>query len=152
VVTAAEQQLQLAIDELRDLAHGVHPGELTKRGLRGALAGLAERSTVPMTLLEMPSVRLDSAAEATAYYVVAEAVSNTQKHAHASAVEVRARWAHGVLHIEVVDDGVGGAEERMGSGLEGLHDRVAAMDGDLDVASPAGVGTRIVASIPAMPR
>ena len=63
---------------------------------------------------------------------------------------MRARWARGVLHVEVVDDGVGGAVQQMGSGLDGLHDRVAAMDGDLDIASPAGVGTRIVASIPAL--
>ena len=116
VVAAARQELELAMDELRELAHGVHPSELTQRGFGGALAGLAERSTVPMTLLEVPAVRLDPAAEATAYYVVAEAVSNAQKHARASTVEVRARWARGVLHVEVVDDGVGGAMQQIGLG------------------------------------
>jgi signal transduction histidine kinase len=150
VVAAAQLELQLAIDELRDLAHGVHPSELTKLGFGGALVRLAERSTVPMTLLEVPAVRLDPAAEATAYYVVAEAVSNAQKHARASTIEVRARWMRGILHIEVVDDGMGGAAEPLGSGLAGLHDRVAAMDGAFDVASPDGVGTRVFASIPAL--
>jgi signal transduction histidine kinase len=150
LVIAAQAELQLAIDELRELAHGAHPSQLTTLGFGGALDRLAERSTVPMTVLEVPTVRVDAAAEATAYYVVAEAVSNAQKHAHATALQVRARWVRGTLHIEVVDDGVGGAAEQPGSGLEGLHQRVAAMDGALDVASPPGVGTRIVASIPAI--
>ena len=145
----AAQELQLAIDELRELAHGDHPSQLTALGFGGALDRLAERSTIPMEVLEVPAVRVDAAAEATAYYVVAEAVSNAQKYAHASSLQVRARWTRGALHVEVVDNGVGGAVEQPGSGLEGLRNRVAAMDGALHVASPPGIGTRIVASIPA---
>ena len=149
LVDAAQRELQLAIDELRELAHGDHPSQLTALGFGGALDRLAERSTIPMEVLEAPAVRVDAAAEATAYYVVAEAVSNAQKYAHASRLQVRARWTRGALHVEVVDNGVGGAVEQPGSGLEGLRNRVAAMDGALHVASPPGLGTRIVASIPA---
>jgi signal transduction histidine kinase len=113
-----------------------------------AIESIAERSAVPIELPELPSARVDPAAEATAYYVVAEAVTNAQKHAHASKVCIRAALAGRTLHLEVIDDGVGGARETAGFGLQGLRDRVEAAGGTLDVGSAAGRGTRIAAAIP----
>ena len=95
-------------------------------------------------------MRLDESAEATAYYVLSEATTNAQKHAQASAIELRATFSQGMLNVEVADDGVGGAVEENGSGLLGLRDRVEAAGGTLEIASPAGHGTRITAHIPAL--
>jgi signal transduction histidine kinase len=150
-VPHASQDLTLAIDELRELAHGIHPSALTDRGLADALRTIAMRSTMPIQLLEMPSSRLNSTVEATAYFVISEAIANTRKYAGATAVRVRVSLSRGTLHVEVADDGRGGAVARPGSGLEGLHDRVEAVGGTLEIASPAGDGTRIVATIPAAP-
>ena len=143
--------MELAIDELRELAHGIHPAALTNFGFASAVQGLARRSTVPITLEELPATRLDDAAEATAYYLVAEALTNAQKHAHASSIRIRATATTRTLHLEIVDDGAGGATERAGGGLTGLRDRVEALGGNLTVDSPSGHGTRITAAIPLAP-
>jgi signal transduction histidine kinase len=148
VIADAVTQLSLAIEELRELARGIHPAVLTRRGLVKAIEAIAERSAVPIEL-ELPSARVDPAAEATAYYVVAEAVTNAQKHAQASKIRIRAAVARRTLRVEVVDDGVGGASETAGFGLQGLRDRVEAAGGSLEVESSSGHGTRVAATIPA---
>jgi signal transduction histidine kinase len=143
------KELLLAIEEVRELAHGLHPVLLVELGLGSAIRGLAARATVPVTLVELPRTRLDDNAEVTAYYVVAEALANAQKHARAASVKVRVGLRHHhTLCVEVVDDGVGAAVEAPGSGLQGLRDRVEAVGGSFTVDSDAG-GTSIVARIPA---
>jgi signal transduction histidine kinase len=146
----AERELQLSIDELRELGRGIHPAVLTDLGLRNAIQSLALRSTVPIELLELPSTRLDETAEAAAYYVLAEAITNAQRHAHASSIQVRAAVTPSFIDIEIVDDGVGGAAESGGSGLQGLRDRVEASGGKFRVESVPGRGTRVAAVIPAV--
>jgi signal transduction histidine kinase len=144
----AETHVLIAIDELRDLAHGIHPTILTDLGLAEAIRSLTDGSPVPIRLLELPPGRLDPTAEATAYYVVAEASTNAQRHARAKTITIRVIESGRFLRIEVGDDGVGGAEERFGSGLQGLRDRVEAVDGNLRVASTPGRGTLVRADIP----
>ena len=146
---SAQREVLVAIDELRDLAHGIHPSVLTRFGLARATAELAGRSAVSTELVALPSVRLDDIAEATAYYVFAEAMTNAQKHSHATSIQVRGHLIPGGLRVEVTDNGVGGAEEGHGVGLQGLRDRVEAMGGVLMVESPLGAGTRVMATIPA---
>jgi signal transduction histidine kinase len=146
---AAGTQVVLAIDELRELAHGVHPAALTDGGLASAIRGIAARSTLQVTLLELPSTRFDDTAEAAAYYVFAEALTNAQKHSHASSIRARATTTTRTLDLEIADDGIGGATER--AGLTGLRDRVEALGGTFNIDSPSGHGTRIVAAIPATP-
>jgi signal transduction histidine kinase len=133
--------------ELRELARGIHPVILSEAGLGPALASLAERSPIPVTVTEVPPDRLPPRVEETAYYVACEALANAAKHAHATAVTINARQHDGRLLVEVGDDGVGGANPN-GSGLRGLADRVAALDGHLHTDSPAGQGTRITAELP----
>jgi signal transduction histidine kinase len=145
----AEADLELAIDELRELGHGVHPSVLTDLGLAPAIRSVVVRSDVPITLEELPSARLDDVAEATAYYVVAEALTNAHKHANADAIHVRAVLVDQTLRVEVRDDGVGGAVIGAGSGLAGLRDRVEEAGGSFSVVSRAGLGTRVFATIPA---
>ncbi|MEA2178238.1 MAG: hypothetical protein QOG77_1535 [Solirubrobacteraceae bacterium] len=146
-------EVTLAIDELRELAHGIHPAVLTDLGLAKAIEVVAARSSVPVTLLELPSTRLEDIAEATAYFVFAEAVTNAQKHAQATGIWVRAAVAGGVLRVEILDDGIGGADQRPGSGLQGLRDRVEAVGGSVKIDSTVGRGTQIAAAIPlATPR
>jgi signal transduction histidine kinase len=143
------KELLLAIEEVRELAHGLHPVLLVELGLGSAIRGLAARATVPVTLVELPRTRLDDNAEVTAYYVVAEALANAQKHARAASVKVRVGLRHHhTLCVEVVDDGAGGAVEAPGSGLQGLRDRVEAVGGSFTLDSDSG-GTSIVARIPA---
>jgi signal transduction histidine kinase len=144
----AEVKLELAIAELRELAHGIHPAVLTDLGLADAIKTVALRSTIPITVAEMPPDRVDESTEATAYYVFAEAVTNAQKYSGASAITVRAIAGPRTLRIDVADNGVGGATPVGGSGLEGLRDRVEAAGGTFAVASGEGDGTRIVAVIP----
>jgi signal transduction histidine kinase len=151
LIRRAGSELSLAIEELRELAHGLPPVMLAKLGLSGAIRSIAARSSVPVTLVELPSSRLDDTAEATAYYVIAEAVTNAQRYAHASSIEVTATLSHRVLDVTVADDGVGGAAEQMSSGLQGLRDRVEAIGGTFELDSPAGRGTRVTACIPALP-
>jgi signal transduction histidine kinase len=147
----AAQEMILAIEQLRELAHGIHPSELRDLGLARAVRSVALRSTLPIRFVELPEERLDATAEAAAYYLVLEALTNARKHARAKAVTVRAVVRGDHLRVEVTDDGVGGARQVPGSGLEGLRDRVEAIGGTLRIHSPAGAGTRIVASIPTTP-
>jgi signal transduction histidine kinase len=151
LVDAAQTELTLALEEIRELVRGLHPRLLSDRGLEPALAGLAERSLVPVEIAEMPAERLPAAVEAAAYYVVAEALANAAKHSGASRVTVRVAAAGTCTRVEVADDGAGGADPTGGSGLRGLADRVAALGGTLDVHSPAGAGTRIAAELPHPP-
>jgi signal transduction histidine kinase len=145
----AESELQLAIDELRELAHGIHPAVLVDLGLAEAIKSLALRSSIPVRLLEVPQRRLDEVAETVGYYIVAEAIANAQKYSQASFIQVRATASEESLRIEILDDGVGGAVERPGSGLEGLRDRAEAIGGGMVLVSRAGFGTRIAVTIPA---
>ena len=147
-LAAAEAEVLLAIDELRELAQGIQPAVLTDRGLAHAIESIAARSTVPIELSELPSARFDEAAEATAYYVVAEAITNAQRYARASSISVSAAVAHRSLQLEIGDDGIGEAVESRGSGLQGLRDRVEAIGGTFEVDSAPGRGTRIAAVIP----
>jgi signal transduction histidine kinase len=144
----AQAQLWLAVDELRELAQGIHPTVLTERGLAGAVESIAARSPVLIEVGELPRGRFEPTVEATAYYVVAEAVANAHKHADATAIRIAGRVVDGSLHLEIVDDGGGGAVEVHGAGLEGLHDRVEAVGGKLDVISVGGRGTRVSVRLP----
>jgi signal transduction histidine kinase len=145
----AESELQLAIDELRELAHGIHPAVLVDLGLAEAIKSLALRSSIPVSLLEVPATRLDEAAETVGYYVVAEAIANAQKYSGASFIQVRASASEETLRIEILDDGAGGAVARPGSGLEGLRDRAEAIGGRMELVSRAGMGTRLTVVVPA---
>jgi signal transduction histidine kinase len=139
---------QAAIGDLRELAAGIHPSVLTDRGLHAALETLAGRAPVPVELMtQLPDEGLPMSVETTAYFLVAEALTNVGKYAHASRASVGVRVAGDELDIEVLDDGVGGADPAAGSGLRGLADRVAALQGALDVTSSPGRGTRIHARI-----
>jgi signal transduction histidine kinase len=144
----AGTEVTLAIEELRQIAHGIHPVALNL-GLTAAIKSVADRSSVPFALVELPSTRLDATAEATAYYVLAEAATNAQRYARASLITVRATWALQMLRIEILDDGIGGAHETAGCGLDGLRNRVEALGGSFEVESRAGHGTRVAAAIPA---
>ena len=148
LIEEAEGELQLAFDELRELSHGIHPTVLTDLGLATAIRSVAARASQPIDLLELPAVRVESSAEAIAYFVFMEAVSNAQKHASASTIRVRATVHSRALAIEVSDDGVGGASEPAGTGLRGLRDRVEDAGGVFAVDSVRGRGTRIAARIP----
>ena len=145
----AENEVQLAIDELRELAHGIHPAVLVDLGLAEAIKSLALRSSISVRLLELPQKRLDEAGETVGYYVVAEAIANALKYSEASFIQVRATASGERLRIEILDDGVGGAAARPGSGLEGLRDRAEAIGGNMELVSRAGFGTSIVVTIPA---
>jgi signal transduction histidine kinase len=143
-------ELSLAIDELRELAHGIHPKVLTDFGLERAVENMAARSNVPVkvaSFLPTPD-RLDDAAESTAYYVIAESLANAERHSRCSAIRVRIALLHGVLNVRVADDGVGGARAVAGSGLEGLRDRVETAGGSFHVVSILGGGTHVHAAIP----
>jgi signal transduction histidine kinase/limonene-1,2-epoxide hydrolase len=146
LVSKAIEQTESANAELRELAHGILPAVLTHGGLRAALDTLASRMPVPVEI-DVSVGRLPAAVEATAYFVVAEALTNVAKHARAERAAVTASVEDGTLVVHVRDDGVGGAR-RNGSGLTGLTDRVAALDGRLDVESPADGGTLVAAAIP----
>jgi signal transduction histidine kinase len=147
---SAQADLLVAIDELREFVHGIHPTALRQFGLSRAIEIVAARSATPVQLFELPDVRLDETAEATAYYIVLEAVTNAQRYAKASAVNVRAHVNDSSLMLEVEDDGVGGAVERSDLGLQGLRDRVEATGGTFSVHSALGHGTRIEVRIPAV--
>jgi signal transduction histidine kinase len=141
-------ELSRALADLRDLARGIHPAVLTDGGLRPALLSLAERSPVPAHVAGAPSERLPPTVEATAYFIVSEALANAAKHAGACSVTITVARCDEHLEVGVVDDGVGGADPARGSGLCGLADRAAAVRGTLSVESPPGGGTRVMARIP----
>jgi signal transduction histidine kinase len=147
LVSEALDNAQQAMAEVRELAHGILPGALTRGGLRAGVDELASRMPLPVDI-DVAVGRLPAAVEATAYFVIAEALTNVAKHAHARHAEVTAKIEHGMLAVHVRDDGVGGARPHGGgSGLIGLADRVAALDGELRVDSPDR-GTRVAAAIP----
>jgi signal transduction histidine kinase len=145
---AAQDDLTRGLEELRELARGLHPVLLTERGLGPALDALLTRSPVPVEIAELPAERLSAPVEAAVYYVVAEAITNVAKYAHASRATVTIRASNGRATVTVCDDGVGGADPAHGSGLRGLAARVEALNGRLDVDSPPARGTRITAEIP----
>ena len=147
MLTGAREELTHALAELRELARGIHPAVLTDRGLRPALEMLASRSQVPVEL-EVPDKRFAPEAEAAVYYVIAETLTNVAKYAQASSARVEVAQSNGALRVLVSDDGVGGADPAGGSGLRGLLDRVAVLDGTLEIESPLGVGTAVRAEIP----
>jgi PAS domain S-box-containing protein len=147
ILAGAGEELAAALEELRELARGIHPAVLTDRGLDAALEGLAARTPIPVEL-DRVGRRLPEPIEAAAYYVVSEAVANVVKHGHASSIRVGLEAENGTFRVEVSDDGVGGADAAVGSGLRGLADRVSALEGSLDVDSPPGAGTRVTAELP----
>ena len=148
LLEAASEELATALEELRELARGIHPAILTDRGLAPALEALAGRSPVPVAIHSLPEERLPAQVEAAAYYVVSESLANVSKYAGASQVDVAVVCRDGWAFVEVADNGAGGADPARGSGLLGLADRVEALSGNLDVESPAGAGTRVRARIP----
>jgi signal transduction histidine kinase len=144
----AHEEAKRALSELRNLARGIHPAVLTDRGLDAAISALAGRSTVPVDVSVELARRPPPTVESAAYFVVAEALANVAKHAAARHAAVRIHRDGGRLVVEVRDDGVGGADLRGGTGLSGLADRVAAVDGHFTVSSPAGGPTVIRAELP----
>jgi signal transduction histidine kinase len=148
LLAAAVGELQVAVDELRELARGVHPAVLTEEGLPGALESLALRTPIPVRLLAVPGERLPPEIEAAAYFVACEAVANAVKHSQARSVRVSAQRTNGRLVVAIEDDGVGGADASAGSGLRGLVDRVEAHGGTLRVDSRPGEGTRVIGELP----
>jgi PAS domain S-box-containing protein len=144
----AQRELSQGLEELRELARGIHPAILTERGLRAAVDSLVLRAQVPVDVIEMPEGRLPPEVEAAAYYVVSEAVANVTRYAAADRATVAVGLANGTVTVEVVDDGQGGADASHGSGLRGLADRVEAIGGRLEIASPPGAGTTVRAILP----
>jgi PAS domain S-box-containing protein len=148
LLDAAIDELALATNELREFARGVHPAVLTDGGLKPALQALVERSHMAVRLGELPSKRLPPRVEATVYFLVAEGLTNAARHSGAKHVVVDVTTAPQQVTVEVRDDGRGGADIATGSGLRGLADRAAALEGSLEVISPAGKGTTIRAIVP----
>jgi PAS domain S-box-containing protein len=160
MLDAASDQLTQALAELRELARGIHPAILTDQGLRAAVEALARRCPVPVELSIDPPQDIPSQVEAASYYVISEALTNTAKYANAQTARVSVHRGDAQLHVEVADDGRGGADRKLGSGLSGLADRklgsglsgladrVSALGGCLRVVSPAGRGTTVTADLP----
>jgi GAF domain-containing protein len=149
LVAEALQHLEQASAELQELAHGILPAALTRGGLRAGVEALVSRVSLPVSV-DVPGERLPAGVEATAYFLVGEALTNVVKHARAGGAQVTARVERGELRVEVRDDGVGGARGGHGTGLGGLEDRVAAVGGRLMVESPPGSGTRVCALLPVL--
>lgn len=147
ILKAAVEELKSAHAELRAFAHGIHPAVLTQHGLGGALSSLAEQAPLPVSVAA-PVARYHPVVEATAYFVVCEALANVAKHARATMATVNVQQRHTRLVIEVADDGVGGAYPALGGGLTGLCDRAAALGGHVTIRSPAGSGTFLRAELP----
>jgi signal transduction histidine kinase len=148
LIESAGKEAQEALVELRELARGIHPAVLTETGLAGAIQAVVERSPVATTIAAVPAGRIPAAIEATAYFVVSEALANVAKHALADSAQVTIRQLPGRLVVQVSDDGAGGARTDGGSGLRGLADRVASVSGVLRIDSEPGCGTRLEADIP----
>jgi signal transduction histidine kinase len=149
VLAGAVSELQVAVEELRELARGLHPAVLTEEGLGGALRSLAARTALPVRVESAPDERFPGEIEAAAYFVACEAIANAVKHADATRVRVSAARLNGRLVVEVEDDGVGGAHANgSGSGLRGLLDRVEAHGGTLRIESEPGQGTRVIGELP----
>ena len=148
LLESASKEAGEAIAELRELARGIHPAVLTESGLAGAIQSLAERSPVPVVIGAVPAGRFPAPVEATAYFVMSEALANVAKHAPRATARVTISQRTEQLVVEVSDDGPGGARPEAGSGLRGLADRVASVGGTLRVEDAADRGTRIEAAIP----
>ena len=144
----AGYELTVALEELRELARGLHPAVLTEHGLRAAVESLASRVPLPVEIVDAPTERLAEPVEAAAYYTIAEALTNVAKHAQATCARVSVKHTNGSVLVDVSDDGVGGAELGAGTGIRGLADRVEVLGGRLEVTSPIGVGTTLHAQIP----
>ncbi len=148
LIAQAREEARLAVKELRELASGIHPALLSERGLQPALEALAARAPVPTSVDGVPEERLPPAVESACYFVTAEALTNVAKYAGATSAGVSVAIAPGRVRLLVRDDGAGGASFTAGTGLRGLRDRVAALDGRLDIDSPPGLGTTVIAEIP----
>jgi signal transduction histidine kinase len=148
LIAQAREEARMAVQELRELARGLHPAVLSDRGLGPALEALASRAPLPVMVIGVPERRLPPAVEAAAYFVVAEALTNVAKYAEAESAQVTLTIEHGIVRVVVADDGRGGADPAGGTGISGLRDRVDALDGTLDVHSPPGEGTTLTAEIP----
>jgi signal transduction histidine kinase len=147
LVDEALRHAESATEELRELSHGILPSVLARGGLRAGVESLVSRMSLPVET-DVCEERFSPGVEATAYFVVSEALTNVAKHAGAESAVVRADADGGMLRVEVRDDGSGGADLEGGGGLVGLHDRMAALQGRLEIESPPGRGTRIVATLP----
>jgi signal transduction histidine kinase len=147
-VDRARREIALSLEELRDVARGIHPAVVTGHGLAVALESLAARAPVPVRLRVDLDGRMSERLEVAAYYVVCEGLANVAKHARATSAMVAVAREGRQLVVEVVDDGVGGADTERGSGLRGLADRVEALEGRLRVWTPLGRGTRVRAEMP----
>jgi signal transduction histidine kinase len=147
LVDEALEHTEGAVEALRELSHGILPSILTRGGLRAGVEAVVARMSLPVDL-DIGEERFPPGVEATAYFVVSEALTNVVKHSGAARAQVSARASEGVLRVEIRDDGKGGAASSGGSGLVGLRDRVAALAGDLEIESPPGAGTRITMTLP----
>ena len=145
---AAAAELNDAIRELRELARGIHPAILEEEGLGAAVGGLARRAGLPVEVHAALDGRLPPLVESTAYFTIAEALTNAQRHANATQAEIHLAHTDGHLDLRVTDDGVGGADPALGTGLRGLADRVSALGGEFEVTSTSAGGTTVHASIP----
>ncbi|GLY86844.1 sensor histidine kinase [Actinoallomurus iriomotensis] len=147
-LSQAVQSLMSIVDDLREIARGIHPAILSRGGLEAALNTLARRSAVPVTVTVEVGRKLGDRVEVTVYYSVCEALTNAVKHANPSRIQVDLRTEGAVLRLSVRDDGAGGADPARGTGLIGLRDRVEALGGSMCLTSPPGRGTTFTASIP----
>jgi signal transduction histidine kinase len=148
LLSSAGDELEAALEELRELARGIHPAVLSDRGLAPALETLANRAPLPVELDSLPGNRLPEAVELAAYFVVSEALTNVAKYAYASHARVSIEQENGRVVVAVEDDGIGGADPTRGTGLRGLADRLGILEGRLEVDSEAGRGTTVTARIP----
>jgi signal transduction histidine kinase len=151
-LAALGTELHEVLDDLRELSRGLHPAVLSEGGLAPALTALARRSVVPVELrVDLDTERFEEPVEVAAYYVAAESVTNAAKHARSSRVEIAATQSRGWLELSVVDNGQGGADASIGSGITGLVDRVEALGGTIEVESPLGGGTAVRVKLPITP-
>jgi signal transduction histidine kinase len=147
LLAEARAELQAALHELRELARGIHPAILTDEGLKAAIGSLIDRSPIPITA-QVTDTRYPPPIESAAYFVASEALANIAKHAHAHSATVTVAQRNGRLVVEIADDGHGGANAARGGGLEGLADRIGALNGWLTIHSSADAGTMIRTEIP----
>jgi signal transduction histidine kinase len=147
MLSGVGKDLKLALEELRELARGLHPAVLSDRGLEPALQSLASRAPFPVEIVGVPPRRLDEGVEAAVYYVVSESLTNAAKHAAASEARVAISTTNEEVVVEISDNGSGGASMDRGSGLRGLADRIEALGGHLDLESPSGGGTVVRATL-----
>lgn len=148
LIEACERELTTTIDELRELARGIHPAVLTDRGLKPALESLCCRFPIPVELGDLPAERLPSQVESAAYLVISEALANAARYSGASHATVKVARQNGHALVEVRDDGIGGADPTRGCGIRSMVDHVGALDGSLELVSAPGEGTIVYAEIP----